>query len=97
MPRRKLNRLTRKDSSETPKSGDVEPKEPDELRSEPLRVQQQLLDDETRALQVIKFGFGRNLYKTCSICDLMSYFSEGLLDYYKYPIANVPFPVGGII
>jgi syntaxin 18 len=32
----------------------VELREPDELRSEPLRVQQQLLDDETRALQVIK-------------------------------------------
>lgn len=31
----------------------MELREPDELRSEPLRVQQQLLDDETRALQVI--------------------------------------------
>ncbi|KAH1119248.1 hypothetical protein GYH30_047869 [Glycine max] len=30
----------------------MEFREPEELRSEPLRVQQQLLDDETRALQV---------------------------------------------
>ncbi|XP_004512932.1 syntaxin-81 [Cicer arietinum] len=52
IPRRKLNRVTKKDSTETSKSGDVELSEPDELRSEPLRVQQQLLDDETRALQV---------------------------------------------
>ncbi|XP_057435171.1 syntaxin-81-like isoform X2 [Lotus japonicus] len=48
-PRRKLSRVTRKDSTE---SGDMELREPDELRSEPLRVQQQLLDDETRVLQV---------------------------------------------
>lgn len=53
-PRRKLSRVTRKDSTETSESGDMELREPDELRSEPLRVQQQLLDDETRALQVIK-------------------------------------------
>ncbi|XP_052117780.1 syntaxin-81 [Arachis duranensis] len=52
MPRRKLNRLTKKDSIETPKSDDVELREPSELHNEPLRVQQQLLDDETRALQV---------------------------------------------
>ncbi|KAF7822218.1 syntaxin-81 [Senna tora] len=52
IPRRKLNRVTRKDSSETSTSGNMELKEPDELHSEPLRVQQQLLDDETRALQV---------------------------------------------
>ncbi|KAG4992010.1 hypothetical protein AAZX31_09G167600 [Glycine max] len=52
IPRRKLNRVARKDSAETSKSGDMELREPEELRSEPLRVQQQLLDDETRALQV---------------------------------------------
>nr|AFK37975.1 unknown [Lotus japonicus] len=51
-PRRKLNRVTRKNTTETSESGDMELREPDELRSEPLRVQQQLLDDETRALQV---------------------------------------------
>ncbi|XP_027366658.1 syntaxin-81 [Abrus precatorius] len=51
IPRRKLNRVTRKDSVETSKSDELELKEPDELRREPLRVQQ-LLDDETRALQV---------------------------------------------
>ncbi|KAJ1406377.1 SNARE-complex protein Syntaxin-18, N-terminal [Sesbania bispinosa] len=53
IPRRKLNRVTRKDSTETSKSADdVELREPDEIRSEPLRLQQKLLDDETRALQV---------------------------------------------
>ncbi|KAI4317368.1 hypothetical protein L6164_025241 [Bauhinia variegata] len=52
IPRRKLNRVTRTGSAETSKMGDVEPKEPNQLRDEPLRVQQQLLDDETRALQV---------------------------------------------
>ncbi|XP_061370965.1 syntaxin-81 [Gastrolobium bilobum] len=52
IPRRKLNRVTMNDTAETSKSGDVEFREPDELRSEPLRVQQQILDDETRALQV---------------------------------------------
>ncbi|ESW24759.1 hypothetical protein PHAVU_004G157700 [Phaseolus vulgaris] len=52
MPRRKLNRVTRKDSAETSKSDGMELREPEELRAEPLRVQQQLLDDETRALQV---------------------------------------------
>ncbi|KAG5009385.1 hypothetical protein AAZX31_07G087200 [Glycine max] len=52
IPRRKLNRVARNDSAETSKSGDMELREPEELRAEPLRVQQQLLDDETRALQV---------------------------------------------
>ncbi|OIW03646.1 hypothetical protein TanjilG_22303 [Lupinus angustifolius] len=52
IPRRKLNRVAKKESAETPNLGDMELKEPDEIRSEPLRVQQQLLDDETRALQV---------------------------------------------
>ncbi|KAI4344946.1 hypothetical protein L6164_012121 [Bauhinia variegata] len=52
IPRRQLNRVTRTGSAENSRLGDVEPKEPDELRNEPLRVQQQLLDDETRALQV---------------------------------------------
>ncbi|TKY49185.1 Syntaxin-81 protein [Spatholobus suberectus] len=52
IPRRKLNRVTGKDSAETSESGDMELREPEELRAEPLRVQQQLLDDETRALQV---------------------------------------------
>ncbi|KAK7401610.1 hypothetical protein VNO78_13224 [Psophocarpus tetragonolobus] len=50
--RRKLNRVTRKDSAETSKSGDMELRELEELQAELLRVQQLLLDDETRALQV---------------------------------------------
>ncbi|BAU02799.1 hypothetical protein LR48_Vigan10g020800 [Vigna angularis] len=52
IPRRKLNRVTRKDSAETSKPDGMDLREPEELRAEPLRVQQQLLDDETRALQV---------------------------------------------
>ncbi|KAE9600276.1 hypothetical protein Lal_00045374 [Lupinus albus] len=52
IPRRKLNRVTKKEPAETPNLGDMEFKEHDELHNEPLRVQQQLLDDETRALQV---------------------------------------------
>ncbi|KAI9127703.1 hypothetical protein K1719_000696 [Acacia pycnantha] len=52
IPRRKLNRMTKKDSAEASNSGNVELRETDESRHEPLRVQQQLLDDETRALQV---------------------------------------------
>ncbi|WVZ13715.1 hypothetical protein V8G54_011281 [Vigna mungo] len=52
IPRRKLNRVTRTDSAETSKPDGMELREPEELRAEPLRVQQQLLDDETRALQV---------------------------------------------
>ncbi|KAE9588217.1 hypothetical protein Lal_00002876 [Lupinus albus] len=52
IPRRKLNRVTKKETAETPNLGDMELKEHDELSSEPLRVQQQLLDHETRALQV---------------------------------------------
>ncbi|XP_028769485.1 syntaxin-81-like [Neltuma alba] len=52
IPRRKLNRMTKKDSAEASNSGSMELREPDESRNEPLRVQQQLLDDETRALQV---------------------------------------------
>ncbi|XP_054788063.1 syntaxin-81 [Prosopis cineraria] len=51
-PRRKLNHMTKKDSAEGPNMGNMELREPDELQSEPLRVQRQLLDDETRALQV---------------------------------------------
>ncbi|KAK4254767.1 hypothetical protein QN277_010099 [Acacia crassicarpa] len=52
IPRRKLNCMTKKDSAEASNSGNMELRETDESRNEPLRVQQQLLDDETRALQV---------------------------------------------
>ncbi|KAK4284283.1 hypothetical protein QN277_001138 [Acacia crassicarpa] len=52
IPRRKLNRMTKKDSAEASNSGNMELRETDKSHNEPLRVQQQLLDDETRALQV---------------------------------------------
>ncbi|KAF8397357.1 hypothetical protein HHK36_016270 [Tetracentron sinense] len=52
MPRRKLNRVANSESPDILKSNHLELREPEELPAEPLRVQQQLLDDETRALQV---------------------------------------------
>ncbi|KAF8396869.1 hypothetical protein HHK36_018504 [Tetracentron sinense] len=51
-PRRKLHRVTNSDSPDISKSKHLELRDPDELPAERLRVQQQLLDDETRALQV---------------------------------------------
>ncbi|KAH9702143.1 Syntaxin-81 [Citrus sinensis] len=52
MPRRKLKRETVSKSADisTPNKSDI--RELDEIQPEPLTVQQQLLDDETRALQV---------------------------------------------
>lgn len=52
IPRKKMNRVSSSNATEIPKSIDSELREPDEPQPEPLRVQQQLLDDETRALQV---------------------------------------------
>lgn len=51
MPRRKLHKVANSNSSDTSKS-DLSDLRGQELPSEPLRVQEQLLDDETRALQV---------------------------------------------
>lgn len=52
IPRKKMKRLSSSNATEIPKSINSELREPDEPQPEPLRVQQQLLDDETRALQV---------------------------------------------
>ncbi|KAG8644983.1 hypothetical protein MANES_10G019100v8 [Manihot esculenta] len=52
MPRRKPNRVANPSSTDSSKMNNSELGKPDEIQSEPLRVQQQLLDDETRALQV---------------------------------------------
>lgn len=52
IPRKKMNRVSSSNATEIPKSINSELREPDEPQPEPLRVQQQLLDDETRALQV---------------------------------------------
>lgn len=54
IPRRKVNRAENKNTSsvDSSKTNNLEFMEPDEIQLEPLRVQQQLLDDETRALQV---------------------------------------------
>jgi len=52
----------------------MELREPEELRAEPLRVQQQLLDDETRALQVIKINLFMNLCRSYSVVCLIEDF-----------------------
>ena len=54
MPRRKLHHNANSNSADTSKSNMSEFKEPDEFQPDHLRVQQQLLDDETRTLQVTK-------------------------------------------
>ncbi|XP_057510763.1 syntaxin-81-like [Actinidia eriantha] len=59
-PRRKLKRVAASNSMDNSNSNDLELKkldnsehrEPDEVQTGPFKVQQQLLDDETRALQV---------------------------------------------
>ncbi|KAK9156438.1 hypothetical protein Sjap_003918 [Stephania japonica] len=52
IPRRKLPRGKKSESFDASLSTHSELREPDELSNEAPRVQQQLLDDETRALQV---------------------------------------------
>ncbi|KAJ9160248.1 hypothetical protein P3X46_025669 [Hevea brasiliensis] len=52
MPRRKPNRVANSSSADSSKMNNSELGDTNEIQSEPLRVQQQLLDDETRALQV---------------------------------------------
>ncbi|XP_059462725.1 syntaxin-81 [Corylus avellana] len=52
MPRRKLNRNANANFEDTSKSPTSQLRELDEFQHDPVRVQQQLLDDETRALQV---------------------------------------------
>ncbi|KAG6639852.1 hypothetical protein I3843_10G122000 [Carya illinoinensis] len=52
MPRRKLKRNANSNSEDSSKSNAIELRELHELQSDPLRLQQQHLDDETRALQV---------------------------------------------
>lgn len=51
MPRRKLHKIDKSNASDDSKSNLPNHQE-QELPAEPLRMQQQLLDDETRALQV---------------------------------------------
>ncbi|XP_022746212.1 syntaxin-81 [Durio zibethinus] len=52
IPRRKLKRVVNSNTLDTSKPINLELGETNELQHEPLRVQQELLDDETRALQV---------------------------------------------
>ncbi|KAL5555194.1 hypothetical protein UlMin_037430 [Ulmus minor] len=52
-PRRKLNRITKSNPAvDASKSDNLEFKQPDQFQPERLKVQEQLLDNETRALQV---------------------------------------------
>lgn len=57
MPRRKLKRETVSKSADTSTPNRSDIRELDEIQPEPHTVQQQLLDDETRALQVIRICF----------------------------------------
>ncbi|MBA0571397.1 hypothetical protein Golob_004974, partial [Gossypium lobatum] len=52
MPRRKLKKVVDSNSIDTSNPLNLEHRETNENQPEPLRVQQELLDDETRALQV---------------------------------------------
>ncbi|RZC92189.1 hypothetical protein C5167_000041 [Papaver somniferum] len=52
MPRKKPQKVSISHSTDASRSVRAEVREPDEFPPEPLRVQQQLLDDETQALQV---------------------------------------------
>ncbi|XP_024018231.1 syntaxin-81 [Morus notabilis] len=51
-PRRKFKPVVKSSSEDASKSNNLDVRELDQFRPEPLKVQQQLLDDETRALQV---------------------------------------------
>ncbi|KAI3836918.1 hypothetical protein MKW98_005251 [Papaver atlanticum] len=51
-PRRKPQKVSISHSTDAPRSVRAEVREPHEFPLEPLRVQQQLSDDETQALQV---------------------------------------------
>lgn len=75
-PRRKFKPVAKSSSEDSSKSNNLDFREPDQFQSEPLKVQQQLLDDETRALQVseylisgvifLSFCF---LFQVVRICD----------------------------
>lgn len=67
MPRRKFNRITNSSSADTSKSNNLELREPDQFQPEPLKVQQQLLDDETRALQVSRIVALSKVLLFCSM------------------------------
>uniref|UniRef100_A0A6N2LQG5 SNARE-complex protein Syntaxin-18 N-terminal domain-containing protein n=1 Tax=Salix viminalis TaxID=40686 RepID=A0A6N2LQG5_SALVM len=56
IPRRKLNRAanTKTTTVDSSKTKNLEFREPDDIQPESLRVLQQVLDDETRALQAIR-------------------------------------------
>lgn len=60
-PRRKLNRVVKQSSADTIKPDSSELKEFDEIQPQSVSVQQQLMDDETRALQVSNFSTNSTL------------------------------------
>ncbi|XP_062094292.1 syntaxin-81-like [Humulus lupulus] len=51
-PRRKFKPITKPSFENPSQLNNFEPREADQFQPEPLKVKQQLLDDETRALQV---------------------------------------------
>lgn len=58
VPRRKPNQVNKPRSANAPEYNNTELREPDNFEHQPVRAQQQLLDDETRALQVVKIWTG---------------------------------------
>lgn len=70
MPRRKINKVANSSSTESSKANYSELMEPVCIQPEPLRVQQQLLDDETRALQVIMVDFFLEFFTFMSLIFL---------------------------
>lgn len=69
MPRRKPKRVIKEATPINTTLGNSESIEPDEIQAQPRRLQQQqLLDDETQALQVTRqiYMIFENLHKFCS-------------------------------
>lgn len=62
VPRRKPNQINKPRSANTFAYNGTELREPDNFEHQPVRAQQQLLDDETRALQVIKIWKGNRIW-----------------------------------
>ena len=72
MPRRKPKRITKEASPVNATLANPEPVEPDEIQAQPRRLQQQqLLDDETQALQVTRqqlYMVFKNIHEFCKTC-----------------------------
>lgn len=68
MPRRKPKRIIKETNPVNTTLASSESIEPDEIQAQPRRIQQQLLDDETQALQVTRqfYMIFENLHEFCT-------------------------------